>query len=146
LPRECLLPPWAIFIIAAQKGAQARQVTTYPGADNAPDDFGGGSPPAFSPDGKLIAYWQGGDPKLIEYATNKLAVVPVSGDSPGLPFGERRLRLRKDGGTVSFSSCASRSSGMARNNCAPVSSGRLRSGSVPRHSIVPHDFMERALW
>jgi dipeptidyl aminopeptidase/acylaminoacyl peptidase len=70
---------WDIFVIAAQKGAQARQVTTYPGADNAPDDFGGGSPPAFSPDGKRIAYWQGGDPKLIEYATNKLAVVPVSG-------------------------------------------------------------------
>ncbi|MGD0192444.1 MAG: S9 family peptidase [Rhizomicrobium sp.] len=70
---------WDIFIIAAAKGAQARQLTTFPGADNAPDDFGGGSPLAFSPDGKSIAYWQGGDPKLIEYATNKLAVISVSG-------------------------------------------------------------------
>jgi hypothetical protein len=70
---------WDIFIIAATKGAQARQLTTFAGADNAPDDFGGGSPLAFSPDGKFIAYWQGGDPKLIEYATNKLAVISIAG-------------------------------------------------------------------
>jgi dipeptidyl aminopeptidase/acylaminoacyl peptidase len=70
---------WDLFVIAAQKGAQPHQLTTYAGADNEPDPFGGGSPLAFSPDGKFIAYWQGGDPKLIEYATNTLAVIPVAG-------------------------------------------------------------------
>ncbi len=73
---------WDIFVIAAQKGAQPRQVTTYPGADNAADEQLGGSPPAWSPDGKFIAYRQGGDPKLIEYATTHLAVVPVAGGTP----------------------------------------------------------------
>jgi dipeptidyl aminopeptidase/acylaminoacyl peptidase len=70
---------WNIFVVAAQKGAQPRQLTTYTGDDNAPGRFDTGSYPAWSPDGKWIAYWQGGDPKLIEYATNKLAVVPAGG-------------------------------------------------------------------
>lgn len=70
---------WDIYTVAAQKGAQPKQITTYTGVDNAPGRFDTGSYPAWSPDGKYIAYWQGGDPKLIEYATNKLAIIPVNG-------------------------------------------------------------------
>jgi dipeptidyl aminopeptidase/acylaminoacyl peptidase len=98
---------WDIFLIAAQKGVQPRQITTYEGADNEPDPFGGGSPLAFSPDGKFIAYWQGGDPKLIEYATNKLAVVPVAGGAPRIltPSLDRNVGFpvwSDDGKTIEF--------------------------------------------
>jgi dipeptidyl aminopeptidase/acylaminoacyl peptidase len=73
---------WDLFVVAAQKGAAARQLTTYAGNDDGPGEFDTGSYPAWSPDGKSIAYWQGGDPKLIEYAVNKLAVIPASGGTP----------------------------------------------------------------
>ena len=60
------------------------QLTTYTGSDNWPD---WGSPLAFSPDGKQIAYLQGGDPKLIYYTVQKLAVIPVSGGQPTILTG-----------------------------------------------------------
>jgi dipeptidyl aminopeptidase/acylaminoacyl peptidase len=72
-------PDWNLFVVAAQKGANPRQLTTFTGEDNMPNRFDTGSYPAWSPDGKWIAYWQGGDPKLIEYATNKLAIISASG-------------------------------------------------------------------
>jgi len=73
---------WDIFTIAAQKGAVPKQITTFIGADNAPERLDTGSYPAWSPDGKFIAYIQGGDPKLIEYATHHLAIVPAGGGAP----------------------------------------------------------------
>lgn len=57
-----------IFVIEPVKGATPRKLTTYAGAD---------SSPAFSPDGKFIAYLQNGDSKDIWYATNDVAVLPV---------------------------------------------------------------------
>jgi dipeptidyl aminopeptidase/acylaminoacyl peptidase len=73
---------WDVYVIAAQKGAHEHAVTTFTGEDNAPDRFDLPGYPAWSPDGKWIAYWQGGDPKMIEYATNKLAIVPSNGGTP----------------------------------------------------------------
>jgi dipeptidyl aminopeptidase/acylaminoacyl peptidase len=75
---------WDIYVVAAQKDGQPRQLTTFTGDDNSPGRFDTGSYPAWSPDGKSIAYWQGGDPKLIEYATNHLAVIPAAGGTPRL--------------------------------------------------------------
>ena len=57
----------------AGKGATPRKLTTSIGSD---------SSPAFSPDGKSIAYLTGGDPKDIWYATNNVALVPVAGGEP----------------------------------------------------------------
>jgi dipeptidyl aminopeptidase/acylaminoacyl peptidase len=59
-----------IFVVPARSGETPRALTTSPGAD---------SQPAFSPDGKTIAYVAGGDPKDMWYATNHVAVVPVAG-------------------------------------------------------------------
>ncbi|MEE1877889.1 S9 family peptidase [Altererythrobacter litoralis] len=75
-------PDFNLFIAdAANVGATPRQLTTYPGADNDPST---GSYPAWSPDGSQIAYIRTGDPKLIWYAVNALAVVPSVG-------GEERI-------------------------------------------------------
>ena len=68
-----------LFVIDARAGSAPRQVTTFPGEDNSP---GSESPLAWSPDGKSIAYLQGGDPKYSAYNLFRLAVVPAAGGAP----------------------------------------------------------------
>lgn len=68
---------WDIYVVAAQAGAEPRQLTTYVGADMDPE--WGNRAPSWSPDGKLIAYVQGGKPELLYYGGHKLAIVPVDG-------------------------------------------------------------------
>lgn len=67
---------WDIYVIGAKAGAKERQLTTTLEADAHPDWE---SAPAWSPDGKTIAYIHGGDPKKIEYATHSLAIIPAAG-------------------------------------------------------------------
>ena len=70
---------WDVYVIDAVPGATPRQVTTFEGPDNDPDYE---SRPAWSPDGRSIAYLQGGPLKLIYYAVQKLTVVPAAGGAP----------------------------------------------------------------
>ncbi len=72
---------WDVYVVEATPGATPRQLTTFEGPDGDPDME---SRPAWSPDGRSIAYLQGGPPKLIYYAVQKLAVVPVTGGAPRL--------------------------------------------------------------
>jgi dipeptidyl aminopeptidase/acylaminoacyl peptidase len=67
---------WDVYVIGAHSGAKERQLTTSPEADPHPDWE---SAPAWSPDGKWIAYIHGGDPKKIEYAVHTLAIIPTAG-------------------------------------------------------------------
>src|SRR5262249_42619043 len=60
--------------------------TTSPEADGSPDWE---TAPAWSPDGKWIAYLHGGDPKLVEYVTHKLAVIPAAGGAPRMLTADR---------------------------------------------------------
>jgi dipeptidyl aminopeptidase/acylaminoacyl peptidase len=68
---------WDLYVVEAKAGADPRQVTTFEGADMDPE--WGDRPPSWSPDGKLLAYVQGGRPDLLYYAGQKLAVVPADG-------------------------------------------------------------------
>jgi dipeptidyl aminopeptidase/acylaminoacyl peptidase len=68
---------WDIYVVAANPGAEPRQLTTFAGADMDPE--WGNRPPSWSPDGRLIAYVQGGKPELLYYGGQKVAVVPVDG-------------------------------------------------------------------
>lgn len=67
-----------IWIVPADgERAQPRQLTTNPGPDYSP---------AWSHDGKSIAYVTVTEPDIIWYATNHLAVIPVRGGEPRLPL------------------------------------------------------------
>ncbi len=61
---------WVVSADNTDKGAHLTQITTNPGEDNSP---------AWSPDGKWIAYVTQIEPKLFEYATKHLAVSPATG-------------------------------------------------------------------
>ncbi len=60
-----------IYVMEAKVGAEPRQLTTWPGPD--------GGRPAWSPDGKWIAYLQGSEPQYSAYSLNQLAMVPGDG-------------------------------------------------------------------
>ena len=68
-----------IYVVAAEEGAEARQVTTWEGPDRNP---------VFSPDGSKIAYLQDGPPKYAGYDPAQLAVISVDGGKPFLPTSE----------------------------------------------------------
>jgi dipeptidyl aminopeptidase/acylaminoacyl peptidase len=61
---------WTVAADNTDKGAHLTQITTNPGGDHSP---------AWSPDGKWIAYVTQTDPKLFEYATKHLAISPAAG-------------------------------------------------------------------
>ena len=65
-----------IFVMPAKAGAEAKQITNWEGPDFSP---------VFSPDGKSIAYLQGGPPKYSSYDPARLAVVSASGGDPRFP-------------------------------------------------------------
>jgi dipeptidyl aminopeptidase/acylaminoacyl peptidase len=61
---------WVVAAANSDKGAHLTQVTTNPGTDGSP---------AWSPDGKWIAYVTQLDPHLFDYATKHLAIARASG-------------------------------------------------------------------
>jgi len=114
-----------IYVIEATEGAEARQVTTWDGPD---------SNPVFSPDGKRIAYLQGGPPKYSGYDPRQLAVISVDGGEAVLPASEldRNMsspRWSLDGKTLHFL--------VADDRVQTVASVPSRGGNVK--SIYPDD-------
>src|SRR5260221_375211 len=68
-----------IWIVAADntdRGQTLRRLTTNPGSDGSP---------AWSPDGKSIAYVTQTDVHAMWYATQQLAVIPAAGGTPAFP-------------------------------------------------------------
>lgn len=61
---------WVVAADNTDKGAHLTQISTSPGEDRAP---------AWSPDGKWIAYVSQLDPKLFQYATKHIAIAPATG-------------------------------------------------------------------
>ena len=61
-------------MVSATANSTARKLTSFPGPDE--------GEPAWSPDGKWLAYIQGSELKYEEYSQRLLAVVPVAGGEP----------------------------------------------------------------
>jgi dipeptidyl aminopeptidase/acylaminoacyl peptidase len=61
---------WVVAADNTDKGANLTQITTNPGEDHSP---------AWSPDGKWIAYVTQTEPKLFEYATKNVGISPGAG-------------------------------------------------------------------
>ena len=57
-------------MVAAREGAVPRALETSPGTD---------ASPAWSPDGRWVAYVAGGDPKDFWYGASHVALAPVAG-------------------------------------------------------------------
>jgi dipeptidyl aminopeptidase/acylaminoacyl peptidase len=74
---------WDVYVIEARAGAEARAVTSFKGADAAPDFESG---PAFSPDGRSIAYRRSLDESFPQfyYGMPVLAVMAAGGGEPRL--------------------------------------------------------------
>jgi dipeptidyl aminopeptidase/acylaminoacyl peptidase len=124
-----------IYIVEARLGAEARQLTTFTGPDE--------GRPAWSPDGKWIAYVQGDEPKFSAYQQHKLAVVPASGGSARIVTAalDRQvagpLVWSRDGTSIRTVVEDDRASYVARVNVATGSVDALTTGRRVVASLSP---------
>ncbi len=63
-----------VYVVEARRGAAPKPLTDFDGPD--------GGRPAWSPDGKWLAFTRGDEPKFSAYHLQKLTVVPSDGSAP----------------------------------------------------------------
>jgi dipeptidyl aminopeptidase/acylaminoacyl peptidase len=129
---------YELFAVEARAGSPVRQLTTFTGADNDPDWQ---SAPAWSPDGKYIAYLQGKDPKLIYYGVHQLAIVPAEGGpakvlTASLDRNVSRPHWAPDSRSIYFLLEEDRADGIAR---VSVQGGAVDTMLSGRHEVSDLD-------
>ena len=127
-----------LYAIETRVGASPRQLTIHEGPDCHPDWE---SRPAWSPDGKTIAYIQGGPDKLIYYAGYQLAVIPATGGTPRLLADEldRNMvspRWSADGSSMLF---LLEDDGNFHLSSIPASGGKLQRVWTGRRRTSGYD-------
>lgn len=115
-----------VFVVDATPGAKSRQLTTAPTND--------GGDLAWSPDGKLIAYSTGSEPKFNFHNLNRLAVVAADGSgaprvlTETLDRGTSAYAFSEDGRFIVFSVTDDRAQYLARIPAAGGAVERIVSG------------------
>lgn len=88
-----------VWVADARPGSEIRRLSIHPGAD--------GGRLAWSPDGSLVAYVQGSEPRYDFHSLSRLAVAPVNGGAPRLlteklDRGVSVPRFSDDGRSIEF--------------------------------------------
>jgi dipeptidyl aminopeptidase/acylaminoacyl peptidase len=108
-----------VFVVAARPGQTPRDLSA--------SSLGTEEGPAWSPDGKLVAFVAGGDPKDMWYGSSAIAVAPVAGGALRVLTREldrnvRSPRFSPDGRSVLFLVEEGGNSHLAR---VPVAGGKI---------------------
>ena len=115
-----------VFVIEARAGATPKRLTDFVGPD--------GGRPAWSPDGKWLAFFRGDEPKYQAYNLSKLAIVASDGSSPARVLTEvldrplSNAQFSADGKSVYVLLSDDREQQLARVRVADGSVERLISG------------------
>ena len=115
-----------VFVIEARAGATAKRLTNFIGPD--------GGRPAWSPDGKWLAFFRGDEPKYQAYSLSKLAIVPSDGSAPARVVTEAldrplsNAQFSADGKSVYVLLSDDREQQLARVRVADGAVERLISG------------------
>jgi dipeptidyl aminopeptidase/acylaminoacyl peptidase len=115
-----------VFVIEAHAGATPKRLTDFVGPD--------GGRLAWSPDGKMIAFFRGDEPKYQAYNLSKLAIVPSDGSAPARVVTEAldrplsNAQFSADGKSVYVLLSDDREQQLARVRVADGSVERLISG------------------
>jgi dipeptidyl aminopeptidase/acylaminoacyl peptidase len=132
---------WDVYVMPAQAGAAARQITRNPGTEGDPDALWSNRTPQFSPDGQLLTYEAGGRPEDIWYAQVQVGLANVAGTLETTPAAalDRNCideKFSRDGRYIYFRLEDNHSMVLARLR---LSDGDIERLSPPGHVVNEYD-------
>lgn len=133
---------FGLYTIEPKAGAAAKLVTTFQGDAS---DSSWMNPPAWSPDGRQLAFITAVDPKLIYYAVLRLAVVPAGGGEARILTADfdraiREPRWSADGRSLFALVEDDRNQQVAR---VPAAGGAVKVLTPGRREVLGYDLGPR---
>ena len=137
---------WDVYVIDAEPGADAVQLTRNAGSDGDADGSWGSGPPDWSADGKSIAYLHGGAEEDIWYGLLQVGTIALNGNGDGASLPTEALdrntlspRWSPDGRSLYFR--------LEDDQGIQLAEVRLRDGRVerltgPEQVVYEFDFNE----
>ena len=132
---------WDIYVMPAQAGAAARQITRNPGTEGDPDAEWSNRTAQFSPDGQQLTYEAGGRPEDAWYALEQVGLANVAGNLESTPAAalDRNCldeKFSRDGRYIYFRLEDLHSMVLARLR---LSDGKIERLSPPGHVVNEYD-------